>query len=70
VRKPDEAIYRLALHLTQRAPEECVYIDDRPLNLECAASCEMHTVHYQGLAARQWPRRGARCSRLSAAGEC
>ncbi|HET7009443.1 MAG TPA: HAD family phosphatase [Anaerolineales bacterium] len=48
VRKPDEAIYRLALDLTQRPPEECVLIDDRPLNLECAASCGMRTIHYQG----------------------
>lgn len=50
VRKPDEAIYRLALNLTQRPPEACVYIDDRPLNLECAASCGMRTIHYQNLA--------------------
>jgi len=36
IRKPDEAIYRLALEVTQRRPEECLFIDDRALNLECA----------------------------------
>ena len=36
VRKPEEAIYRMAIDITQGAPEECVFIDDRSLNLECA----------------------------------
>ena len=35
VRKPEEQIYRLALEIAQREPEECVLIDDRGLNLEC-----------------------------------
>ncbi|MBI4279187.1 MAG: HAD family phosphatase [Armatimonadetes bacterium] len=47
VRKPEEAIYRLALQLTQRAPEECLFIDDRALNLECARQCGMQTIHYR-----------------------
>ncbi len=47
VRKPDQAIYQLALQVTQRAPEECVFIDDRPLNLECARRMGMRTIHYQ-----------------------
>ncbi len=47
VKKPDEAIYRLALKLTQRAPQECLFIDDRPLNVECARACGMHTIHCQ-----------------------
>ena len=45
--KPDPAIYRLALQVTQRAPEECVFIDDRALNLECARQMGMRTIHYQ-----------------------
>ncbi|HEX2712108.1 MAG TPA: HAD family phosphatase [Candidatus Acidoferrales bacterium] len=49
-RKPEEAIYRIALQVTQRAPEECVFIDDRPLNLESARLLGMHTVHYQDAA--------------------
>jgi len=28
VRKPDEAIYRLALSVIQRRPEACLFIDD------------------------------------------
>lgn len=36
VSKPDREIYRLALEVTQYRPEQCVFIDDRELNLECA----------------------------------
>ncbi len=53
VRKPDEAIYRLALQVTQRAPDECVFIDDRALNLECARRLGMRTIHYQNAAQLQ-----------------
>jgi len=48
VKKPEAAIYRIALQLAQLHPEETVFIDDRPLNLECAAHCGMRTIHYQG----------------------
>ena len=37
IRKPDERIYRMALDFVQRAPEECGFIDDRPVNVEAAA---------------------------------
>lgn len=47
VKKPDEAIYRCALEITQRAPAECVFIDDRALNLECARRLGMQTVQFQ-----------------------
>lgn len=47
VKKPDRAIYRMALQITQRAPEECLFIDDRALNLECAHQLGMRTIHYQ-----------------------
>ncbi|MHB8539513.1 MAG: HAD family hydrolase [Candidatus Acidiferrales bacterium] len=47
VRKPDEAIYKLALSITQRAGEECVFIDDRGLNLECARELGMHTIQFK-----------------------
>jgi putative hydrolase of the HAD superfamily len=46
VKKPDEPIYHLALDLSQRAPEECVFIDDRPLNLECARRLGLHTIQF------------------------
>lgn len=50
VRKPKPEIYRLALRITQRNPEECVLIDDRGLNLECARELGMHTVEFQNAA--------------------
>ncbi len=50
VRKPDEGIYKLALEVTQRSPEECVFIDDRELNLECARQLHMTTIHFQNAA--------------------
>ena len=46
-RKPEETIYRIALEVTQRAPESCVFIDDRALNLENARRLGMNVVHYQ-----------------------
>lgn len=50
VRKPEEAIYRMALEVTQRAAECCVFIDDRALNLENPRRMGMHVVHHQSAA--------------------
>ena len=47
LRKPEEGIYRLALEVTQKPPEECCFIDDRPLNLEAARSMGMHTIEME-----------------------
>jgi putative hydrolase of the HAD superfamily len=47
VEKPNEAIFRMALQMTQRNCDACVFIDDRELNLECARKCGMRTIHYQ-----------------------
>jgi putative hydrolase of the HAD superfamily len=44
VKKPDAAIYRVALRLTQRTPEESLFIDDRALNIEAARACGMNTI--------------------------
>jgi putative hydrolase of the HAD superfamily len=44
VRKPDRGIFSLALKITQRDPAECVMIDDRGLNLECARELGMKTI--------------------------
>jgi len=46
-RKPEEGIYRLALAVTQRQAQECVFIDDRPLNLEAPRRLGMSVIHYQ-----------------------
>jgi putative hydrolase of the HAD superfamily len=49
LRKPERDIYRLALETTQRAAEECCFVDDRSLNLECAAKMGMQTIQMQNL---------------------
>jgi putative hydrolase of the HAD superfamily len=50
VRKPDKAIYELALSITQRKGDECVFVDDRALNLECAKELGMHTIQFKSAA--------------------
>jgi len=47
VRKPEERVYRLVLLLTQRSAGESVFIDDRPLNLECARRCGMIAIRFE-----------------------
>lgn len=49
LRKPESGIYRLAIEITQIDPEECCFIDDRALNLECAAKMGMRTIQMQTL---------------------
>ena len=44
LRKPDPAIYCVALDLTQRVPEECCFIDDRPENIAPAQELGMHGI--------------------------
>lgn len=46
-RKPEELIFRMALRVTQRPADQCVFIDDRPLNLESPRKLGMHVIHYQ-----------------------
>ena len=46
-RKPDCSFFKVALQLTQRDPTNCVFIDDRALNLECAGNLGIKTIHYQ-----------------------
>ena len=46
-RKPEELIYRFALSVTQRAPENCLFVDDRPINLDAPRRLGMNTIHYQ-----------------------
>ena len=43
VSKPEPEIYRMAADITQRQPSECLFIDDRELNLECATLEGMQT---------------------------
>ncbi len=46
-RKPEETIFRVALEVTQRAPENCLFIDDRPLNLDSPRRLGMSAIHHQ-----------------------
>jgi len=50
VRKPEDRIYQVALAVTQRNPDECLFIDDRELNLESARQMHMRTIHFQDAA--------------------
>ena len=49
LRKPESGIYRLAIETTQINPDECCFIDDRALNLECAAKLGMRVIQMQTL---------------------
>jgi putative hydrolase of the HAD superfamily len=49
LRKPESGIYRLAIEITQINPEQCCFIDDRSLNLECAVKLGMKTIQMQTL---------------------
>jgi len=67
LRKPESGIYRLAIETTQINPDECCFIDDRALNLECAAKLGMRVIQMQtleqlrenlvklGVHSDQWP---------------
>ena len=46
-RKPEETIFRIALEVSQRPPEQCIFIDDRLLNLEVPRRWGMNVIHYQ-----------------------
>lgn len=50
LRKPDEAIYRLALQVSQQAPANCIFIDDREVNLECPRELGMNTILFRDAA--------------------
>jgi len=50
LRKPNIEIYKLALKITQREPQECVMIDDRGLNLETAKEIGIHTIQFKNVS--------------------
>jgi putative hydrolase of the HAD superfamily len=50
VRKPNESMYRLGLGILQRPADQCIFIDDRPPNLEPARRLGIHTIHFQSPA--------------------
>ncbi len=50
LRKPDRKIYRVALDVLQKDPDEVVFIDDRAENAAAAASLGIHAIRYEGSA--------------------
>jgi putative hydrolase of the HAD superfamily len=44
--KPQPEHYRRAMQITQRSPDECLYVDDRPMNVEVARILGMHPVQF------------------------
>lgn len=45
--KPDPAIFRLMFDRFGFVPEECFFIDDSPLNVECAQWCGMGALQFR-----------------------
>lgn len=50
MRKPNAPIYQLALNVAQCKPAECVFIDDRPVNLESPKQLGINTILFQNAA--------------------
>ena len=54
VKKPEPGIYRLAFQITQRRPDECLFIDDRSLNLECARDEGLNGIQFTSADQLRW----------------
>ncbi len=48
MRKPDPAIFELAMGIAQARPDECVYFDDRPMLVEAAGKLGIRAYHHTG----------------------
>jgi putative hydrolase of the HAD superfamily len=48
LRKPDAAIFRLAIDVTQKRPDECLMIDDRQENIDAAIAAGMRAALHRG----------------------
>lgn len=47
LKKPDDAIYRTAVDIMQHRVDESIFIDDRPLNLECSELLGISSVLFE-----------------------
>lgn len=47
VKKPEPEIYERVLKITQRRPEQCLFIDDREENLVSPRNLGINCIHYQ-----------------------
>jgi putative hydrolase of the HAD superfamily len=63
LRKPDAAIYNLALALTQLRAEDCAFIDDREPNVTAAAQVGMHAIRMENVdqVSRELEKLGTAC---------
>lgn len=50
LRKPDPAIFRLACGVLQRAPPDCLFVDDREVNVEAARQVGVQAMQYRSMA--------------------
>jgi putative hydrolase of the HAD superfamily len=50
LRKPDKDMYRLALDCAQVEAEQVVYVDDRPMFVEVAATLGIKGIHHRDFA--------------------
>ncbi len=50
MRKPDVAVYQMALRVMQRGADECIFVDDRAENVEGAQKAGMNGIHFQNVA--------------------
>jgi putative hydrolase of the HAD superfamily len=48
--KPQPEHYRRAMQITQRSPDECLFVDDRPMNIEVAQILGMHPIQFKDAA--------------------
>jgi putative hydrolase of the HAD superfamily len=49
VRKPDADIYKVALDIAQVAPQQVVYLEDRPMFVQIARGLGIHGLRHTGL---------------------
>lgn len=47
IRKPEPEIFATAVDIVQRPPGECLFVDDRELNLECAVLAGITPIHFE-----------------------
>jgi putative hydrolase of the HAD superfamily len=47
MRKPDPAIFTLALGIAQATPEECIYVDDRLMLVQAVEKLGIRSFHHQ-----------------------
>jgi len=52
-RKPDADIWRMALDIAQVAPQQVVYLEDRPMFVDVANELGMHAIHHTALESTQ-----------------